>query len=257
MSQNNLIALLDKKRVNLSNTENQVLDYIFENIEKISQQTIYEVAQDLFVSTATISRTAKHLGYKGFQDFKYAILQNVHEEEQTQDFDSFQHITKEIVDNVSDSFQMINEEKVLQMVSMIQKANFIEVFGLGGSLPLCIDFARKLTFLGKKASARLDWDEQEAIAKNLDEQDLAIFVSFTGETHNIVKHAKIVSEKKVPIISLISTKGSTLEKMSDMSVFAKGTTHYYGNVDLSSRISVICLVDAVLLMYAQRARQVE
>jgi DNA-binding MurR/RpiR family transcriptional regulator len=36
-----------------------------------------------------------------------------------------------------------------------------EVFGVGGSFPICTDFARKLTFLGKKAYARSDWDEQD------------------------------------------------------------------------------------------------
>lgn len=33
---------------------------------------------------------------------------------------------------------------------MIERANTIEVFGVGGSFPICTDFARKLTFLGKK-----------------------------------------------------------------------------------------------------------
>ncbi len=50
--------------------KNQVLDYILTHMTEISSQTIYEVAQALFVSTATISRTAKHLGYRGFQELK-------------------------------------------------------------------------------------------------------------------------------------------------------------------------------------------
>ena len=59
MSTEGLIALLEKKRNDLSKIENQVLDYILTHMTEISSQTIYEVAQALFVSTATISRTAK------------------------------------------------------------------------------------------------------------------------------------------------------------------------------------------------------
>ena len=55
----------------------------------------------------------------------------------------------------------------------------------------------------------------------------------------------------LPMISLISTKGSTLEKLSTTTLFAKGTTRYHQRVDLSSRIAVICLFDTVLLMYAE------
>ena len=58
------------------------------------------------------------------------------------------------------------------------------------------------------------------------------------------------------MISLISTKGSTLEKLSTTTLFAKGTTRYHQRVDLSSRIAVICLFDTVLLMYAEAATAV-
>lgn len=53
MTTEGLIALLEKKRNHLSKIENQVLDYILTHMTEISSQTIYEVAQALFVSTAT------------------------------------------------------------------------------------------------------------------------------------------------------------------------------------------------------------
>ncbi|MGH2189770.1 MurR/RpiR family transcriptional regulator, partial [Enterococcus faecium] len=73
---------------------------------------------------------------------------------------SFQAITQQLIANVQDSFQQMDEAKVAEMLKMIERANTIEVFGVGGSFPICTDFARKLTFLGKKAYARSDWDEQ-------------------------------------------------------------------------------------------------
>ncbi|EGO6608280.1 MurR/RpiR family transcriptional regulator [Enterococcus faecalis] len=251
MSTEGLIALLEKKRNHLSKIENQVLDYILTHMTEISSQTIYEVAQALFVSTATISRTAKHLGYRGFQELKYAIVQSVQSESTESDSRSFQAITQQLIANVQDSFQQMDEAKVAEMLKMIEGANTIEVFGVGGSFPICTDFARKLTFLGKKAYARSDWDEQAAAVKNLDGQDLAIFVSYTGETKGILAYARVAQEQQVPMISLISTKGSTLEKLSTTTLFAKGTTRYHQRVDLSSRIAVICLFDTVLLMYAE------
>ncbi len=57
------------------------------------------------------------------------------------------------------------------------------------ALPIS-DFARKLTFLGKKAYARSDWDEQAAAVKNLDGQDLAIFVSYRSEERRVGKECR-------------------------------------------------------------------
>ena len=88
------------------------------------------------------------------------------------------------------------------------------------------------------------------------QEDLAIFVSFTGETKGILSYAQIAQRQQVPIISIISTKGSNLEKLSTISLYAKGTTRYHHSVDLSSRISVICLFDTVLLMYADQMKTI-
>ena len=243
MLSNSLIALLEKKRSSLSKIENEILDYIFLHLSDIGTKTIYEVSDDLFVSTATISRTAKHLGY-----------QSIHVEELEGNSRSFQTITNQITSNVTETFHQMSEEKAKQMMTLIYQSNTIEVFGLGGSFPICTDFARKLTFLGKKAFARSDWDEQEAAVSNLKQEDLAIFVSFTGETKGILSYAQIAKRQQVPIISIISTKGSNLEKLSTISLYAKGTTRYHHSVDLSSRISVICLFDTVLLMYADQMK---
>ncbi len=255
MLSNSLLALLEKKRPSLSKTENEVLDYILIHRSAIGTKTIYDAASDLYVSTATISRTAKHLGYQGFKELKYAIDQANHLEEQEGDARSFQTITNQIISNVTETFQQMNEEKVSQMVTMIDQSNTIEVFGLGGSFPICTDFARKLTFLGKKAFARSDWDEQEAAVSNLTQEDLAIFVSFTGETKGILTYAQIARKQHIPMISIISTKGSKLEALSTISLFAKGTSRYHNQVDLNSRISVICLFDTVLMVYAQRRNE--
>ncbi|MGK0550674.1 MurR/RpiR family transcriptional regulator [Enterococcus faecalis] len=254
MQTNSLIVRLDKKRTNLSKIENEVLDYIFVHLAQIPVKTIYEVAAELFVSTATISRTAKHLGYQGFQELKYAIEQSQNEME-INELHHFQVITQQIIANVNESFQQMDEAKVTQTVAMLHQANTIEVIGLGGSFPVATDFARKLTFLGKKAYARSDWDEQEAAVQNLSVNDLAIFISFTGETKGILTYATIAHKRQIPVISVISSKGSNLEKLSTITLFAKGTTRYHEQVDLNSRISTICVFDTVLLMYANHLQK--
>ena len=60
MSTEGLIALLEKKRNHLSKIENQVLDYILTHMKEISSQTIYEVAQALFVPTANYFSNSKN-----------------------------------------------------------------------------------------------------------------------------------------------------------------------------------------------------
>lgn len=53
----------------------------------------------------------------------------------------------------------MDEVKVVEMFKMIECVNMIEVFGVGGSFFICIDFVWKLIFLGKKVYVWFDWDE--------------------------------------------------------------------------------------------------
>jgi D-arabinose 5-phosphate isomerase GutQ len=54
-------------------------------------------------------------------------------------------------------------------------------------------------------------------------------------------------EQQVPMISLISTKGSTLEKLSTTTLFAKGTTRYHFLYPLTSFSMVLHKITAAAL----------
>src|SRR5699024_12160242 len=46
-----------------------------------------------------------------------------------------------------------------ELIQLIYKSNHIEFFGMGSSLPICVEGARKMTFANRIATARSDWDE--------------------------------------------------------------------------------------------------
>ena len=57
----------------LTNTEKYLLAYIEEHLEEIPSISIVKLSQDANVSTASIVRTMKKLGYDGFTSFKHDL----------------------------------------------------------------------------------------------------------------------------------------------------------------------------------------
>lgn len=87
------------KRKDLSNLESQVLEYILKYPNKVAELNIDEFSEGIFVSTATVSRTCKKLGFKGYQQLKYSLDQyNLIKEEFYQEnqrnADIAEHITR-------------------------------------------------------------------------------------------------------------------------------------------------------------------
>lgn len=250
-----LISKLQKKKSQLSNLENQVLEYILANPKKVAKMTIEGLADHLFISTATISRTAKHLGFKGFQELKYVIVQYTEQEHRqtnprvlAKKTTSFR---ESLIQQISASFDQLEDDLVKQAVKLIQEANTIEIVGVGGSVTNCIETSRKLMALGKKAAARVDWDELRDISKALTSEDLAILVSLSGETIHIIEYAANFVERNVPIIAIVGASKSTLESMATYTFRAFVEPIYFKDVDLSSRVGLSGILDLILIRYAE------
>ena len=56
--------------VRLTQREKKIVDFIRENGDSFLNDTITDFSEKVGVSDATIVRFCKHLGYKGYQDFK-------------------------------------------------------------------------------------------------------------------------------------------------------------------------------------------
>lgn len=150
---------------------------------------------------------------------------------------------------VDQTLSHLNKENLSKGADYLIKSNRVEFFGVGASLPSCLDAARKLTFSGRIANAREDWDELRAVAHSLTPDDVAILVSYSGETIHIIEFATILKERNVPIIGIIGTDNSQLEQLASLTYQAKITNCYYGDVDMSSRIPLNLVLEFLIIHY--------
>ena len=242
----------------LSRIEKSILKYCLRNIEEVSAMTAEELAKETFTSQATISRMAKKLGFKGFQEFKFAI-KNYDKQEKSyvtaNHSIDFEERIKSVVKQLSNSLYHLKESQIDEIAFLINQSQAIEFFGVGGSMPVCLAAARKLSFLGKRSNARIDWDELTVMANNLTSDDLAIVVSHSGETVGILSYASKLVKKKVPIVAIVGAPNSTLESMADYTLFAEMSAIYFDDIDLSSRISLSGVLDILLIQYAEKYYQ--
>lgn len=249
---NILFKKLKLKAANLSELERAFLDDVMAHPELFISSTIDVVAKRLFISTATISRCCKQLEFAGYQQFKFAVAQALENEvEQLIDvkteslMSQGQRIEREIAATIAN----LSANNITEAVNHLIASRSIEFFGVGASLPLCLEASRKLTFAGKLSSARSDWDELEIVSQTLTSADLAIIISYSGETEHVIRYATALNERKVPIISLIGNRNSSLEKRSVVTLRANVTNAYYGELDMSSRIPFHVVLELLLLEY--------
>ncbi|MCD7950099.1 MAG: MurR/RpiR family transcriptional regulator [Erysipelotrichaceae bacterium] len=189
---------------NLTKTEKATCDLITSKPEVVIENPIAEAAKIYDVSPSSILRLSKRLGYKGYTEFRYALEAFKNENEQNK---SSEHLYSKVIDTYVETLEemknCINEDKINNLISLMNTKNIISV-GIGNSsLPAqqliyclymrnrigkCIDDTVKLGFL----------------EGSMDESHIVIIFSVSGNT-SLYKDEIMKWKKDHVYIVLITT----------------------------------------------------
>ena len=70
-----VFSYIASRRNDMTLRENEIANFVLKNPEFIVNNTITNIANEVGVSETSINRFCKKIGYKGFQDFKIAMVQ--------------------------------------------------------------------------------------------------------------------------------------------------------------------------------------
>lgn len=256
----------------LSNTfsakEADIAHYIIENPSKIMYGTISQIAQDLGLADSTVFRFCKKMGYSGFQDLKIAMAQeqshtfnDVHEKVIKSDSERtiLEKVFQSNINTLNDTLDIIDEKDFKQAVDKIVHSNRLEFFGVGGSTVIALDGYHKFIRTGLNVSTQLDSHLQLMSATQLTEGDVAILISHTGQSNDLLDIMDIVKANKVFTISLTGFSKSSLSQQSDIALHTLSEETDFRSEALASRIAQLSLLDALyvnaMVMMGEKGKQ--
>ena len=110
-------------------------------------------------------------------------------------------------------------------------------------IPASLADLAKLLRLNKLAVINVDWHSQMLQAKNADERDLGIVISYSGATTEVVECMKIMKENKTPIIAITRCVNSPVSELADQKLYTTANESVFRSGAMSSRISQLCIID--------------
>ena len=246
----------------LRKSEKKVADYILLNKEKIGEMRLEEIARNSDVSTPTVIRFTKALGYEGLKEFKIALLKsskllNYNENSgllldlHVNKEDKLENIPTKIigltVKALEDTLKFLNYEEYIKAVNLIVKSNIIDIYGVGNSGSIGNDFMSKLLRIGLNCRAYYDNHLQQLCACHLGKKDLAIAISHSGETKDTIDALSLAKESGAKTLVLTNFKSSIITKYADIALFTGDTEKTFYSETMSSRMSQLALVDMLYM----------
>ena len=236
----------------MGKAEKRIADWIFENPGKIISLSIVELAEQCGCGEATIVRFAKRLKLNGFQELKYSLAAenggspastNITESDSA--FEIYQKVCNDIYLSLEKTKSSLKEELIGEAAEKICKAEKIVVFGLGNSSAIAMDASHKFLRAGLNAIAYTDNHMQMIAASHLGENDIAIGISHSGSSKDIVEALKVAKEHNATTITITNSGKSPILKQSDIVLATASEETQYSILALNSRIAQLAIIDTL------------
>lgn len=212
-----------------SESEKEIARYILNHGDDVLSMSVKELAKNTYTSPATIVRLCKKIGLEGYNDFKIkysAELQyDLHHSNRIdvnfpfEKKDTHPMICHKLAslseEVIADTIKLIDFDQLEKIVDLLYQSHDIDIYGSGNSLLAAMSFQHKMMRIARNVNLKALHGEQVFLSYNSDEKRIAVIISYSGETHDLIQIAQILKEKKTPIIVLTSIGDNHLSHYAD------------------------------------------
>jgi DNA-binding MurR/RpiR family transcriptional regulator len=239
--------------------ERAVADYVLGHPEQVMNMSISEAARDIEVGESTVIRFCRALGYKGYQEFKLRLAQDlvepvefIHENISFADStaDLAQKVFQTNIKAVGDTMKALDPEMVEVAAKALAHAKRVDIYGVGYSSFTALDAKLKLVRLGLIADSYGDAHLQAMAAASLKKGDVAIGISHSGSTKDVVDALAAARKAGASTISITNFSPSPITRASDVVLLTASPESPLGGEVLTSRIAQLCVLDVLSVALA-------
>lgn len=205
-----------------TDTEKRLAEYILEHKDEVVNYSAQILGEKVNTSAAAVVRFSKKLGFKGYTALKVELAKD-----KSIDQVDFDDIIKEEdsvgimlikanainIKTIEQTYKLINPDVLEEVILQLIKCDAVYLFGVGGSGIVCDDFQNKLIRINKRSQYNKDPHIQLAAAAHITKNDVAIGISYSGNTIEVntaMEHASSVGAYTVGITQMSKSKMSKI-----------------------------------------------
>ncbi len=214
--------------------EREIAAFLVEQGHAVATMGIADIAHGVNVSNAMVVKFCKRQGLAGFSELRRVFelayenrAEQVYQELDVNDSPAriLQKMCSNSIQDLEDSlaiFDFVAFEKAVEAVRWARRTSF---YAVGGSGPLALDAHHKFMLIGLNSHAYTDGHLQAMDAALLTMKDVAVGISYGGNTKEVNRALALAQEQGAKTISITNNPHSNITKVSDICLYtaAQGT----------------------------------
>ncbi len=244
-------------------SEKRVADYILGHMEELKHLPLDRLAELCQVSQPTVMRMIKALGYSGYREFRYAVVEKLAQRDESESGifkamygysltggERIEEIPEKIVatagNMAGEMLKNISPKIFCQVIETLRQARRIDIYSVENSNVTAQDLLTKLLYLGLDCRHFGDSYHQRICAAGLKEGDAAIGVSYSGNSRDTVEAVKAARKAGASTIVITNFRDSLITQYADLLLCTSQDQFFYGDA-IFSRTTQIMIVDMIYM----------
>ena len=249
----------------LPNAERKVAEHILKSPQEVLFLSVYDMAEAVDVSVASVSRFVRTIGFRNFKEFKVELAQDASSvapeiygaiSPEDTEREIVAKVFRGNIQSLEDTLHILDMDDFIAVARKLSNAKRIVFFGIGGSANVARDAALRFSLIDVQSEIYTDPLSILISAKRLHQEDAAVGISHSGRSKITVNALQIARENGALTVGISNYMKSPLSSCSDHFLC---TSFYESKVKvaaLSSRLAQLCVVDALYLLLAYYRKEI-
>lgn len=214
----------------MSKAEKKISDFVLSDAKNFLCMTAVDIAAQSGVSSASVIRYVQKLGFEGLEGFKLALATAGAQESEEDmvdpiiskgdDLDTMSRKLEVLLNSAfQDFFYQLDKEALEKAITAVKGARRIYLMGIGASSMPAYDLFHKLRRADFQAEFYQDINMMVEFFNYLDERDVVIAFSYSGQSQEILYACKIARQQKSAVIAVTRKRTSPLQDLADICLF--------------------------------------
>lgn len=234
----------------------------------VAASTITELAERCATSLTTITRFCRELGLAGYPELRLALAtelgrSNASPREQTIIAFSPDDPTGQVLRSLVTSDLRAMEETAAQLdvaavdraVAALVRARFIDFYAISGSASIATDLHLRLHAIGRPCALWADVHSAVSSANARDHRDVALGISHSGTTAEVVEPLTLAKERGATTIAVTNFPRSPLAEVADIVLTTAAQDTPFRAGAMAARHTQLLVLDCLYIGVFQRTHE--
>lgn len=250
----------------LTPVERSLAEAVIADPASAAQSTITALAERSGTSTTSVTRFCRALGLSGYAELRLALAAETGTSRPwawAQDLGTdiapddpldvvLAQLVKADVRVIEETAAQLDRAALGAAIEALAGARRIDIYSVSGSAAMAVELRLRLHRIGLRAAVWSDVHDALTGAALLDERDVALGLSHSGETKEVLEPFAVAARNGATTIAVTNFPRCSLARLADLTLLTSGRELTFRTGGMSGRHAQMLVLDCLYIGLAQR-----